>query len=270
MGMLRILPMQQEDLPDVPSLQPSDWSDIVPDFSFYLRSGFCHPYKAVQGAGMVGVGTLSVFEHTGWLAHVIVHPRFRNRGIGSRIVSELLSLSRGLEVETVLLAATAMGRPVYRKAGFRTVGRYHFLAREKPWRKRPLSPPIVSLGPAHHPAVLALDRLISGESRAPLLSGFWEDGLAYLSGGEVQGVYLPRLKEGYIGAAQETAGLALMEVKYAWCDGAVVPEKNRAAFRFLKKNGFAETGRVAYRMALGRNVAWKPEHLFGRIGGNFG
>jgi ribosomal protein S18 acetylase RimI-like enzyme len=270
MTMIRFLQMQREDLRVLPTLQPLDWPDIVPDFSFYLWSGFCHPHIALWNGGVVGVGSLAILGKTGWLAHVIVHPEFRNRGIGSRIVTELLSLSKAFEVETLLLAATAQGRSVYRKAGFRTVGRYTFLAREKPWIPRPPSHHIEALGEAHHPSVLALDRLITGESRAPLISGFFEEGLVYLSEGAVWGVYLPHLKEGYIGAVQEAAGLALMEIKYAERDTAVVPTKNRTAFRFLKENGFAETGRVAYRMVLGQDVEWRPEHLFGRIGGNFG
>lgn len=268
--MLRIVKIQPEDLVDLPSLQPPDWADIRPNFSFYLQSPFCRPHKAVMDGVLVGVGNLSVFAGTGWLAHVIVHQKCRRQGIGSRIVAELLALCRGLRVETVLLAATALGRPVYHRAGFRTVGRYLFLAREKPWRQRPLSPQIVPLCEAHHKAVLALDGLIAGERRASLLSGFFEDGLVYLSEGEVSGVYLPRLKEGYIGALDEAAGLALLEVKYAWCDGAVVPERNRAALRFLQRNGFSKTGRVAYRMVLGQDVAWRPELLYGRVGGNFG
>jgi len=34
-----------EDLDEIRNLQPQDWSDIIPEFEFYIQSPFCSPIK---------------------------------------------------------------------------------------------------------------------------------------------------------------------------------------------------------------------------------
>lgn len=67
------------DLDEIRNLQPDDWSDIVPDFEFYINSAFCNPIKTKIKDKIVGVGASIVFENTSWLAHIIVDSNFRKK-----------------------------------------------------------------------------------------------------------------------------------------------------------------------------------------------
>ena len=79
------------DLSEILKLHPVGWPDIVPEFEFYIRKEFCYPIKAILENKVVGVGTLIVFDNTGWLAHIIVDKNHRNSGIGFQITEKLIN-----------------------------------------------------------------------------------------------------------------------------------------------------------------------------------
>lgn len=110
------------DLIEIRELQPEGWPDIVPEFEFYIRKGFCHPLKAIDKGSIVGAGASILFSRTAWLAHIIVRKEHRKRGIGYKITQKLLNDQRVRSTGTVLLIATEPGRPVYEKAGFQLTG----------------------------------------------------------------------------------------------------------------------------------------------------
>lgn len=257
------------DLDKIRDIQPEDWTDIIPDISFYIRSSFCSPIKAQINGEIVGTGTSIVFDHTGWLAHIIVGREYRNRGIGLAIVNELLESLRLNSIESCSLIATALGKPVYLKAGFRVVAEYSFFQREKPWRDIPGSKKIIPFQEDFRSQIYELDEKISGEKREKLLTDFLANSLLYIENNKVLGYYLPDLKEGLIFADTNEAGLELMKMKYSKVDKAVLPTDNKAGLEFLKQHGFIEI-KQASRMILGNDIAWKPEKIYSRIGGNLG
>ncbi|MFM9949475.1 MAG: GNAT family N-acetyltransferase [Saprospiraceae bacterium] len=258
------------DLSRMGDLQPADWPDITPELTYYIDAPFCHPIKAKIDGKIAGIGTSIVFENTAWLAHIIVAPDFRRQGIAYQLVLELLKNLRRDGVETCLLTATKIGQPVYEKAGFRTVGEYVFLNREKPWESKPDSQSLAPFNEIYRSQVYELDKKASGENRQKLIAEYLGNAIVYLENEIVLGCYFPDLRNGLILAESVEAGLALMNVKYATEDKAVIPSANIAALAFLKQHGFAETGLTAPRMVLGKDIAWKPKMIFGRIGGNFG
>ncbi len=69
--------------------------------------------------------------NTAWLAHIIVDPEYRKRGIGSLIVCQLLDFLKNSGCETVSLIATELGYSVYKKAGFVEQTEYAFFEREE-------------------------------------------------------------------------------------------------------------------------------------------
>ncbi len=105
-------PIEFNDLVEIRNIQPEDWADIIPDIQFYLKSPFCYPIKATIDTEIAGIGTLITFGNTGWLAHIIVGSNYRNKGVGSRIVNELLRKTEENAIETCSLIATELGRPV--------------------------------------------------------------------------------------------------------------------------------------------------------------
>ena len=81
---------------------------------------------------------------------------------------------------------------------------------------------------------------------------------------------MPDLGEGLILASDTSAGLELMKIKYSKVDKAVLPGENHFGTNFLGENGFTLSDTKGTRMILGQEINWKPEHIYSRIGGNFG
>jgi GNAT superfamily N-acetyltransferase len=258
------------DLGEIANLQPEGWPDITPEFEYYINKDFCHPLKIKEDNKIVGVGTSIVFGKTGWLAHIIVDKNYRNKGIGYQIVEELLKGLKNKSIETCLLIATEPGKPIYIKAGFRIVTEYSYLKREKPWIELPISKNVSSFRDEYKSMILEMDRKISGETRASLISDYLDNSIVFTENNELKGYYLTNLREGLIVADSEEAGLELMKVKYSKVDKAVLPSDNITGIEFLKRNGFAEADTKGTRMILGSDIDWKPKKIYSRIGGNFG
>ena len=258
------------DLDKIHHLQPEGWSDIVPDLRFYVTSDFCNPIKMVVGESIAGIGASIKFPQTAWLAHIIVDPAFRNKGIGSQIVECLLDDLEKSGIGTCLLTATELGQPVYIRAGFRNVAEYIFLNREKPWLEVPVSPDIVDFREEFRHSIYKMDLQATGEHREQLLSPFLKNARLYLRNNKMMGYFIPELREGLIIAESDEAGFALMNAKYATVDKANLPADNKAGVEFLLMHGFADSGKKGTRMILGEDIPWQPEMIYSRIGGNVG
>jgi GNAT superfamily N-acetyltransferase len=259
-----------KDLDEIRNLQPEGWSDIIPEFESYINQSFCHPVKTRLDNKIVGIGTSIIFDKTSWVAHIIVDKDYRNRGVGYRIVGTLLEGIKKQGIETCLLISTELGMPVYKRAGFRIVTEYIFLKRVKPWNEFPVCENIVPFKDEYYPMIIKLDQLISGENREKLIKEYLDNSMIYVENNEIKGYYLTDLGEGLIFADTDKAGLELMKIKYSGIDKAVLPYDNVAGIEFLKRNGFAETDAKGTRMILGKNINWKPDKIFSRIGGNYG
>jgi GNAT superfamily N-acetyltransferase len=259
-----------QDLDEIRDLRPDGWPDIVPAFEFYINSSFCKALKVREGNKIAGIGSLISFENTSWIGHMIVHKNFRNRGIGFQILKELMNNLHATSLETCLLIASDLGKPVYLKAGFRDVTEYCFMQREKPWIARSFNQNVVSFQEEHRSEIYALDRIVSGENRERLLVDYLMNSKVYYKNGIVEGYYLPDLKEGLIVADSEDAGLALMEVKYSNADKAALPSDNEIGKKFLEENGFVKRDKKGTRMIYGKEIKWEPKKIYSRIGGNLG
>jgi hypothetical protein len=259
-----------DDLNEIKLLQPEGWSDIIPDIGYYIRSEFCNPMKVIIDNVIIGIGVSIIYGTTAWLAHIIVDSGFRNKGIGHQIVQELLKGIKNTPVETCLLTATELGKPVYIKAGFRTIAEYVFMNREKPWQEQSISVNIIDFQEKFREQILQIDKLVSAENREQLLADFISGAKVYTMGDAVLGYFIPGLKEGPIIAETPEAGLELMKIKCQTAERIVLPANNHICIDFLKQNGFAETPTKGTRMLIGKDLIWKPEKIYSRIGGNFG
>jgi GNAT superfamily N-acetyltransferase len=263
-------PVFAEDLDALKSLQPPDWSDIIPEIDFYIRAGYCHPIKVISGNRIAGLGASIIYGTTAWLAHIIVHNDFRRQGIGFAIVEELLKISVCHGVKTCMLTATELGKPVYTRAGFRAVSEYVFLNREEPWQRDVVSENIIPFEPRYHTELVHLDYTTTGENRELLLNSFLDGGKIYIKENTLRGFYLPALKEGPVFAQNTEAGIALMNLKCESADRVVIPAENTECLNFLKSKGYTVKPTKATRMIRGDEITWKPSGIFSRAGGNFG
>ena len=268
--MLQFNPVTQKDILTVKVLQPDGWPDITEAFKKYIDWKHCYPLKVADNGIIVGLGTYIVFGNSAWLAHIIVHKDHRNKGIGFQIVEHLMKCIEELPVQSILLIATELGEPVYKKAGFRIVSDYLSLKRNQPWKNHPVSENIQPFHKKYNEEILNLDFRISGENRKWLMKEHLDKALACIENETITGVYLPDLGEGAIYADNATSGTELMKMKYKNTDLAVIPAENKTGIEFLLNNGFIHNGIKGKRMVYGKDINWKPEGFFSRIGGNFG
>ena len=260
-----------EDLAQIKNLQLEGWPDITNDFRFYIDNDFCYPIKATIDDCIVGVGVSMVFNNkTAWLDDIIVEKNNRNKGIGFQIVDKLLTDLNSRSIESVLLIATELGEPVYKKSGFRLVSDYIFFNREQEWNEISISKHITPYKEEFYDEILKLDKKISGENREQLLKMYIENCLMYLDNNILKGFFMPNLGEGLIFADNPLVGIELMKMKYSTVNKAVLPEENIIGIGFLKSIGFIESESMGKRMILGKDVSWKPDCFFSRIGANFG
>jgi GNAT superfamily N-acetyltransferase len=265
---MQILPLYKTDLDLLLEIQPPDWADIRIPISFYLEADYIFPFKAVIDDVLVGTGTAILHEKTGWLATIITHNEYRNRGIGKRITEHLSAFLQNHNCEHIYLMATALGEPVYQKVGFETESRYDFY-RDIDLKNLSISESISPYQSENKQEIFKLDRQISGEDRSQHLETFLYDSFAYLENEKIEGVYFPRLGDGLIIAKTEKAGSELMKKRFQDFNIASFPQENKAARDFMKSYDYEAVVTYA-RMHLGKKMPWKAANLYNRVGGNIG
>ncbi|MBN1620074.1 GNAT family N-acetyltransferase [candidate division WOR-3 bacterium] len=257
----------EDDKTSLRLLQPEGWGDIVPAFEFYASKEFCRPVKLTEGSGIIAVGAAIIFENIAWLAHIIVRNDKRNKGLGRKIVDDLLEITSGCE--SVSLIATELGFPLYEKAGFREQTEYVFFEAEKQTEIQNSDSSIRQLTQEDIKDVLKMDTRITGEKRRELLLDKLSGGFVLKQGNSLRGFYLTELGEGLILADNPEAGIKLMEARMQSKKTAALPGENTEGIKFLIESGFVET-KKAKRMILGKEFLWHPDKVWNRIGGNFG
>jgi hypothetical protein len=82
----------------------------------------------IASTGGEDAAAAAVYVHEGVATIGLVGtvPRFRRRGLGGLVTATVANAGFELGADTAFLMATAMGEPVYRRIGFRTVEDYRF------------------------------------------------------------------------------------------------------------------------------------------------
>jgi GNAT superfamily N-acetyltransferase len=268
-SLLNTEPLLHSDLIHIPSLQPEGWYNIQPIHAFYTSVDFCFPLKLMIDGRMAGIGTGIVHGDVAWLGHIIVHPDFRNRGLGGIITKALVEQMHAKNCKTIYLIATELGEPVYKKIGFETETEYVFfkdLVKNIDWNP---SAEVIPYNPSHKDQIIEIDRFVSGENRMVHLERFLSNGFVHMTDDIVNGFYLPDFGDGVILATKLNAGLDLMRLRLAAKDNASFPIDNVDALRFMRDNNFQEF-RKAKRMRLGPERELNLQFVYNRIGGNVG
>ena len=216
--------------------------------------------------GTHGTGATGGSGGTGWVGGVAVVPAHRRVGLGGALTEAIVEFLEGRGVATVLLHATALGRPVYERLGF--VPETAYVTLSGPTLARASAGAMVRAGRAADlEAVLALDRTATGEDRRRLLTALWPTGgLVAAVDGHPLGYHLasPWRPGGATIAVDSGTGLALLDVvRVAPGDEVAisVPAANAAAVGWLESASFQERYRTI-RMHRGPRIAWDPAALF--------
>jgi GNAT superfamily N-acetyltransferase len=237
-----------------------------PLLNFFAANRRCRTFVARDGEGrVVATSVATRYAHTGWIGHVFVRPDLRGHGLGTRMTSVALDVLQRAGCDTILLAATDLGRPIYERLGFKVESSYHELrgmALPKTVELAPYRP----LLPSDRTALRALDRQVSGDDRGPILARFEDFAWGVSMNGSLAGaaVALPwggawaALLPGAGGA--ETAALVNLIRTVGSVGQEVIvypPDENRLALDLLGDSGFEEL-RTVPRMVLGKRSEWLP------------
>jgi GNAT superfamily N-acetyltransferase len=101
---------------------------------------------AEAGGALAGGAAGAVFAGTGWVGGVAVVPAHRRAGLGGALTAAVVAFLEDRGATTVLLHATALGRPVYQRLGF--VAETDYLTLTGPSLPRPGPPRRVRPGRA--------------------------------------------------------------------------------------------------------------------------
>jgi GNAT superfamily N-acetyltransferase len=89
------------------------------DFSRRLEeAGVGHFVVARHKGKIVGYGSLVAYERLGWIGFMGTEPGLQGRGIGAAMMDNLLGLAEKLNLKTLKLDATNIGKNLYSKFGF--------------------------------------------------------------------------------------------------------------------------------------------------------
>jgi len=261
--------IQTQDIDLLNELQPQGWEDIRTYFYYYVSSPSCDPIKICVGNTIAAVGTTIRHPDSAWLAHVIVHPDFRNQGIGQKLTEALINRLDSEKIKTVYLDATDMGFPVYRKIGFEVETEYIHLDGELINKNLKDSNSVVPFLDEYRDAILQLDRQTSGENRDLILNDHLKSSLIYLKEGIVRGVYFPHFFEQAIIANDPEAGTELMKLRMRVKNKFRFPVENQSGINFLLQHNYQKI-RTSRKMILGLKREYFGEYNYNRISGGIG
>jgi GNAT superfamily N-acetyltransferase len=264
-----IYPFLPSDLLLLKELQPPDWPDISLHFHYYTLSPYCFPIKVLLDQKMVGIGACIVRDETAWLAHIIVHPDYRQQGIGARITQYLVKDLQRMQKKTIYLIATDLGYPLYEKLGFRTETEYVFMKGGKFHSTANSCPYVFPFDASFRAQIMEIDRQVSGENRAVQLDEHLHNGFVYIRNKAIEGYYLPTWHEGLIIASTQEAGFELMGRRLETHETAALPVDNKQGIQFLLDHHFQEA-KKAKRMRLGEKRNGRPDLVYNRISGSIG
>lgn len=266
---MSISPLEYADIPLLKELQPPDWSDMTPHLVRYTQHPYYHPIKVVIDKQIAGIGTTVLHKDSAWLAHIIVHPQHRNKGLGKAITNALIDSIDEAHNKSIYLIATDLGYAVYSKLGFEVEEIYTHRERNQGAISTTISNAIIPYQEKYKRQILALDRMVSGEEREDRLNEGLEGGYVLLENKKVEGAYFPQMGDGLIIAENDSAGIELMKLRMQTKANAILPNSNLAGKNFLEQNEFREI-RTSRRMVLGRRREWQPQRLYNRISGQVG
>ena len=267
---MQIQTFTSNDIPFLTLLQPEGWPDIVPVYTFYDASPFCFPIKITIANELVGVGTTIMHNDVAWLAHIIVHNNYRNRGIGKLITRSLIDNIDERICKTIYLIATALGEPIYeKKAGFVTETAYLFYKNTLPFSNHIPSIHILPYDSLFYEQIQRMDQYVSGENRMFHFEQHLSESYVYVKNNQLEGYYIPDFHEGLIISNSSKAGIELMAKRFMSKENAVFPIDNIEAIAYMRIQGL-EPFKTAKRMRLGeiRNVEYS--NIFNRISGSIG
>jgi len=260
------------------------WGNRRAFFKFAVEHARCWPLVAEVDDGIVGTGIATANGPVGWVGMIFVDEGLRGRGIGTILTQAVIERLETEGCATLALLASPLGRPIYERLGFRPDMDYRLLVAPggpsagsaasgeppapdgEPSRIRPFAAEDLA-------AIVAIDRLATGEDRAHLLRAVATPTTTTVivrADGAVVGfdarapwgghpTIAPELVDGLrLVEARRTRAVAGTDVRTA------LPEIQRVGATTLENFGWREERRLT-RMIRGAPVVWRPTAIWGQF-----
>lgn len=276
-----IRPMQADDVERAADvLVGGGWGDRRTFFRFAIDQPALTPLIAEADDRIAGTGVATVNGPAGWVGMIFVDEALRGRGIGSALTNAVLGVLESAGCASFALIATALGRPIYERLGFKAELEYVQLATDG--LGHPDSP---AMSPPSEPvrirrfdqtdlaAVLALDAVATGENRARLLLAVVDPASTVVAvgpSGSVVGFDARAPWGTHPTIAPELVdGIRLVEARRAVASSGRdvrigVPDANRPGLTMLVNLGWREERRLV-RMVRGAPIHWDPRAIWGQF-----
>jgi GNAT superfamily N-acetyltransferase len=268
---IEVRPVRAEEIdPTVAVLRGAGLgANVARLLQFPLRDDCGEVLVALAGDQIVGGAAVAWFGATGWIGALGVAAGARRRGAGTALTEGCVRHLRERGAQTVLLYATAAGRPVYERVGFVSEGAAQAWRDLSPPRGRARGDGVRAIAAGDLPTVLQLDAAATGEDRRAVFAAMngTLTGLVVERAGAVCGSAMrsPWGLGPSIVATDREAGVALLSVLRRVPGSPLtvsVPDANAGAVRALRAWGF-QTINSATRMRLGPPPAYDPARVFG-------
>lgn len=247
-----------------------DWGDRRTWFEYAVAAPTVHPYVAETTDGVVGTAVAAIHGPVAWIGTIWVQRAARRLGLGAALTAAAMDAAEAAGCATQVLVATEAGRPLYERLGFEVQTWYRTMERRGvagpgPARVRPFHP-------ADLPAMVALDRLATGEDRrAPIETFAAPTTTRVATDGEAVAGFVVRAPWGGGATVARSLddALAILEARLA----AAGPDRtvrcgitldNAAGAEALEARGWSEAWR-APRLVLGEAPRWDPAMLWGQF-----
>ena len=106
--------------------------ELVKFFNNYFADNTLVEWVAEEDGKIVGTAAILFFEFPpaftnpsgikGYITNMYTVPEYRGQGLASELLKKVLDEARSRSVKNILLAASDMGKPVYKKVGFEEAG----------------------------------------------------------------------------------------------------------------------------------------------------
>ncbi|MCI0642378.1 MAG: GNAT family N-acetyltransferase [Gemmataceae bacterium] len=98
--------------------EQAGWNQLPQDWArqFELEPEGC--FVAEDGGQVIGTACACVFDDVAWVNLVLVDEMYRKKGIGTRLMLQVMKFLEDRDVRSVRLDATPLGQPIYEKLGF--------------------------------------------------------------------------------------------------------------------------------------------------------
>jgi GNAT superfamily N-acetyltransferase len=260
-------------------LRAGTFGERLDFFTWALTQPTISVFVAEEQGKIVGTGVASAHGTVGWVGVIFVTPERRGAGLGRRITRTVLDDLEARGCRTQVLIASPLGRPIYEREGFTVLDRQvRFTIDGLPPDDGPTDPGIRAFAPGDLAGVLALDRVVTGEDRGPVLRDLLTPASTFVAvdpAGAVRG-YLarPPWRGGALIAHDPDAALRLLDIRrhstgISGTAGAGVVAANAVGRERLRAAGWhEEMGGV--RMIRGEALDWQPNAIWGQLNGALG